>query len=313
MKIVFFGTSPFAAKILETLRALEHTVVAIVTRPDRQRGRDLAVHPSAVKQVAIKLFPSTPIFQPEKASTEAFCLELKAFEPELFLVVAYGEIIRTNLLSIPTKACVNIHASLLPEYRGAAPIQRCIMDGKKTSGITFMEMVLQMDAGAILKQVEVPIPEEMNVRELEAALLSSAEKALPEFLLNIDRYLACKTEQIQDKVSFAAKITPQDSVLDWTLEGEKICNQIRGLSPSPGVFIKIQFGEEVKRLKILSAKYTHKLISQVGILTVSRSGMEISCKDGFIEPLIVQLEGKRAMKTDEFLRGVSKHFSLVVE
>lgn len=311
MRIVFFGTSPFAAKILETLAALEHSVVAIVTRPDRQKGRDLAVRPSAVKEVGMKLFPVTPLFQPEKASTEAFCAELKALQPELFLVVAYGEIIRTNLLSLPSKACVNIHASLLPEYRGAAPIQRCIMDGKKVSGVTFMEMVLQMDAGAILKQVEVSIPEEMNVRELEEALLAAAREALPEFLSNIDTYLAHKQEQPKEGVTFAAKITPQDCLLDWNQEGEKIRNQIRGLSPSPGVFIKIKFGEEVKRLKILSAVAHSQPVEQVGVLNVTRTSIKISCKDGFLEPTLIQLEGKKAMKTEEFLRGASKHFSLV--
>lgn len=311
MKIVFFGTSPFAAKILETFAHLDHSVVAVVTRPDRQRGRDLAVRPSAVKEVALKLFPSIPVFQPEKASTDSFCAELKSLEPDLFLVVAYGEIIRTNLLSVPSKACVNIHASLLPEYRGAAPIQRCIMDGKKVSGVTFMEMVLQMDAGAILKQVEVSIPEQMNVKELEESLLAAAIGSLPEFLLNIDTYLAHKKEQPAEGVTFAAKITPQDCVLEWTQEGEKICNQIRGLSPSPGVFIKIRFGEEVKRLKILSAKSYKDNPSQIGALEVTRTSLKISCKDGFIEPTFIQLEGKKAMKTEDFLRGVSKHFSLV--
>lgn len=312
MRIIFFGTSAFSAAILESIIQMGHTVLGVVTRPDRARGRDLKLMPSPVKAFVQKTFPNIPVFQPEKASTDSFCEELKALSPELFLVVAYGEIIKQNLLSVPLKACVNIHTSLLPEYRGAAPIQRCIMDGKAFSGVTFMEMALKMDAGDILKQEVVPVPLEMTGIQLEQSLLAKAKEALPELLSNFDFYYANKRPQDETKVTFAAKISPDDSVIDWEKDGEKIYNQIRALSPSPGVFIRLQFGEEVKRLKVLSGKFHPDIVEKTGQLFVDRSSMKISCKNGFLEPLIVQLEGKKAMRTEEFLRGVSKHFSLAI-
>ncbi len=312
MRIIFFGTSSFSVGILECLISSGHSIEAIVTRPDRPRGRDLKLQPCPVKEFSMKVLSNIPVFQPEKASTDLFCEELKKFNPDLFLVVAYGEIIKSNLLSIPSKGCVNIHTSLLPEYRGAAPIQRCIMDGKEFSGVTFMEMVLKMDAGDILKQEIVPILPEMNVIELEAALLSAAKQSLPDLLCNFDEYYAGKKKQDESKVTFAAKISPEDCVIDWEKSVESIHNQIRAVSPFPGAFIKLQFGLEIKRLKILSSKIHKGPIEKIGVLFVDRTSIKISCKEGLLELLFVQLEGKKAMKTEEFLRGVSKHFSLEV-
>jgi len=311
MKIVFFGTSSFAVGILESLVSSGHSIAAIVTRPDRPIGRNLKLTHSPVKEYALKFLPNIPLFEPEKASTDAFCETVKSFSPDLFLVVAYGEIIKQNLLSIPGKGCVNIHTSLLPEYRGAAPVRRCLMDGKTVSGVTFIEMVLKMDAGAVLKQETVSIPEDMNFAELEETLLTLSKKILPEFLDNFDRYWSLRKEQDETKVSFAAKISPEDCVIDWSNTAKVVRNQIRGLSPYPGVFIRIKFGEEIKRLKILSAAICNEPVSKSGELYVDRAKIRISCSDGFLEPLWVQLEGKKAMKVDDFLRGVSKSFSLV--
>lgn len=312
MRIVFFGTSSFSVGILECLVSSGHSIEAIVTRPDRPRGRDLKLQPCPVKEFGMKSLPNVPLFQPEKASTDLFCEELKKFNPDLFLVVAYGEIIKSNLLSIPSKGCVNIHTSLLPEYRGAAPIQRCIMDGKEISGVTFMEMALKMDAGDILKQEIVPILAEMNVVELEAALLAAATRSLPEFLSEFDNYYANKKKQDESKVTFAAKISPEDCIVDWEKSVESIHNQIRALSPFPGTFIKLGFGSEIKRLKILSSKIHKEPVEKAGVLFVDKTTIKISCRDGLLELLFVQLEGKKAMKTEEFLRGVSKHFNLEV-
>ncbi|MES2199193.1 MAG: methionyl-tRNA formyltransferase [Chlamydiota bacterium] len=312
MRIVFFGTSSFSVGILECLASSGHSIEAIVTRPDRPRGRDLRLQPCPVKEFSMNFLPNVPLFQPEKASTDLFCEELKKFNPDLFLVVAYGEIIKSNLLSIPSKGCVNIHTSLLPLYRGAAPIQRCIMDGKEVSGVTYMEMALKMDAGDILKQEVVPIPSEMNVIELEGALLSAAKQSLPELLANFDEYYAKKQRQDESKVTFAAKISPEDCVIRWEESAQAIHDRIRALSPFPGTFIKLQFGSDVKRMKILSSRIHKESVEKPGVLFVDRTCIKISCKDGLLELLFVQLEGKKAMQTEEFLRGVSKHFSLAL-
>ncbi len=184
------------------------------------------------------------------------------------------------------------------------------MDGKSVSGVTFMEMVLKMDAGAILKQERVSVLPEMNAGELEEALLVAAKKSLPDLLSRYDMYYSERKEQDQSKVTFAAKISPEDCILDWGQGVEAVHNRIRALSPFPGAFIRLRFGSEVKRLKILSSQVNKEVISEPGTLHVDRTGFKIACKDGLLELLFVQLEGKKSMKSEEFLRGVSKHFSL---
>jgi methionyl-tRNA formyltransferase len=312
MKIVFFGTSSFSAQVLECLSSLPHEILAVVTRPDRPQGRDLRLKPSPVKAFSLAHLSGALVLEPEKASDASFCDQLKSLEPDLFLVVAYGQILKQNLLSVPKKACVNIHTSLLPKYRGAAPMQRCLMSGDAASGVTFMEMAVKMDAGDILKQDVVPITPNMNHGELEEALLASAKRCLPEFLLHFDEYYAHKKAQDEALVSIAPKITAEDCVICWNRPVQQVHDQIRALSPSPGVFIQLQFGEKIKRLKILASKPLLSPASvEAGVLYVDREMIKISCQDGFLVLSTVQLEGKKAMQAEEFLRGVSKNFSLV--
>ncbi len=310
MRIVFFGTSFFAAEILHSLQSVPCEVVAIVTRTDKPQGRDLKVGMSPVKQRALESFPEVPLLQPEKASTDAFSETLKAFQADLFLVVAYGEILKTNILSIPSKACINIHASLLPKYRGAAPMQRCLMAGEPESGVTFMEMVLKMDAGDILLQKRVSIPQDMNGPELEEALLAASKEALPEFISHFDSYYSKKTPQIEGLVTFAAKISPEDSVIDWTQPARSIYNQIKALSPSPGVYVKLLFGPKSKRLKILKSQVSEISSGIPGTLSMDKFSLTVECGEGSLNLLEVQLEGKKSMAIEEFLRGVPKHLSL---
>ncbi len=312
MRIVFFGTSVFSARILECLQALDCEIVGIVTRPDRPYGRNLVLKHSPVKEYALKALPGVPLFFPEKASTEEFALQLKGLRADLFLVVAYGEILKQNILSIPLKACLNIHTSLLPKYRGASPIQSALLNGDAVSGVTFMEMSLKMDAGDVLMQEEVLIGPNMNVVELEEALLKVSIKALPSFLRNFDSYYSQKKQQDPLLATFVSKITPADCVPDWNRSAQEIHNQIRALSPSPGVFVNIRVGEEVKRLKILSSEVKESLenssLERPGFVKISKSTIEIFCREGILSLLQVQLEGKKSLKTDEFLRGFSKNF-----
>ncbi len=312
MKIVFFGTSRFSAEILAFLYTLPHEIVAIVTRTDKPQGRDLRCQPSPVKQKALMLCPEVPILQPEKASTDSFCEELKAFDADLFLVVAYGEILRNNVLSIPSRACVNIHTSLLPKYRGAAPIQRCLMQGELASGVTFMEMALKMDSGDILLQEELVVSPEMDNAALEDALLHASFNRLPEFLDHFDSYYACKKAQNESEVTFAPKILPEDCVLVPARTADVLQNQIRALSPVPGAYIRIKLGAQEKRLKILKSRISQKVQSApMGSLWAENSILYLSTARGCLELLEVQLEGKKVMKVEDFLRGMPKYFSIV--
>ncbi len=313
MRIVFFGTSSFSAAILSALQKLNYDIVGIVTRPDRPQGRKLFLKSSAVKEYGLEFLPHVPIFQPEKASTEEFAEKLRDLTPDLFLVVAYGEILKQNILSIPEKACVNIHTSLLPKYRGASPIQAAILHGDSVTGVTFMEMALKMDAGDVLKQERVSIPLDMNVKELEEALCQTAMQALPEFLQNFDAYYLQKKPQDDSLATFVSKISPVDCIPDWNRSAEEIHNQIRALSPYPGVFIQIRVGDEVKRLKILASNVEEVKIETMqfpGSLYIDKSSVKITCQKGVLSLLQVQLEGKKSLKIEEFLRGMSKHFSL---
>lgn len=311
MKIVFFGTSRFSAEILAFLQTLPHEVVAIVTRTDKPQGRDLKCQGSPVKQKAQLICPNIPLLQPERASTDVFCESLKSFHADLFFVVAYGEILKDNILSLPSRACINIHTSLLPKYRGAAPIQRCLMQGDVVSGVTFMEMALKMDAGDILLQEEVPVSLEMDNASLEDALLRATLKRLPEFLENFDAYYAAKQKQKEELVTFAPKILSEDCLLDVSCGAEVLQNRIRGLAPSPGAYIYLQIDSQKKRLKILKSRSCpEKNIKEPGALWVENSFLYMATSKGSLEILEVQLEGKRVMKVEEFLRGMSKYFSI---
>ena len=312
MRIVFFGTSLFSASVLEFLVLQGFSIVGIVTRPDKPQGRDLKMGPSPVKQLAVSSNWNIPLFQPEKASTDIFCAQLQELQADLFLVVAYGEILKQNILSLPSKACINIHTSLLPKYRGAAPIQSCLKQGDTISGVTFMEMAQRMDAGDILKQEKVSIELDTNAEELEALLLQVTKKALPDLLLHFDDYYANKCPQEEEKATYVKKITAQDCIPDWTRSVEDLHNQVRALSPFPGIFIRLQIGKDVKRLKILKTSAEHSSVLSFGTLYRGSNFLKISCANGFLFLLRVQLEGKKSMQTEDFLRGIPKQTPFIL-
>ena len=327
MKVVFFGTPPFAGRILDFLIASGIQVVAIVTRPDRPKGRAQKLQPSAVKAIKNEKWLSIPLFQPEKASTEAFAKELKAFDADAFVVVAYGEIIKANILEIPKKGCINVHASILPKYRGAAPIQRAIMNGETKSGVTIMDMVLKMDAGAMYKVVEAPILENTTFGELEEKLCQLAGPALVEVLKKIDEGKAEKIEQDETQVTFAPKITQEDRLIDWGKDSQTLHNQIRGLSPVPGAYSVVDVGGEKKRLQIKKSKNisSHQENPEGEtpeetpggtpgqILAYGNGTWIVACGRGAIALEEIQLEGKKSLTTSEFIRGmpIPPKFSIV--
>ncbi|MBS0630087.1 MAG: methionyl-tRNA formyltransferase [Verrucomicrobia bacterium] len=304
MRIVFFGTPPFAAQILNYLIEAGHAVVGIVTRPDKPRGRSLQLIPSAVKALVQEKWPAVPLFQPVKASTEPFVEEVKQLKPDVFVVVAYGEIIKENLLKVPKKMCINIHASLLPKYRGAAPIQRAIMAGEKETGITIIEMALQMDAGAMLGMERVEIGEGTTFGELQAKLCEMSCPLVELVLKQIEQGTIQKIEQNPMDVTFAPKISFEDRIIHWDKSAEEIHNQIRGLSPEPGALCAVQVKGQKKSLTIRRAKKILNLSGKSGqCLSYKKNEWIVACGSGAISLLEVQLEGKKSMSIDEFLRG----------
>lgn len=305
MRIVFFGTSSFAARILAKLLESNHQVLAIVTRPDRLQGRHLQPSPPPVKEIASHLAPQIPLFQPEKASHPEFASTLLPYQADLFVVVAYGEIIKKNLLEMPHLGCINIHASLLPKFRGAAPIQRCLMAGEKETGITIIEMAPQMDAGDILAIESIPIDEEMTFGELEPKLCDLSVKLLFKTIDDFAKNTVVKIAQDHTLATLAPKLVPEEEKIDWSQPAEQIHNQIRAFSPSPSAWCQLMIGQDLKRLKIKKAKVISGMGGAPGeILRFDKTGWIIACGRDALQLQEVQLEGKKAMSAEDCMRGL---------
>ncbi len=305
MKVIFFGTSSFAARVLAFL--IEHNidVQAIVTRVDKPKGRNLEVSHPPVKQTALKICPQIPLLQPLKASTPEFAQILQTFDADLFVVVAYGEIIKQNILDLPKRCCINIHASLLPKYRGAAPMQRCLMDGVAETGISIIEMTQQMDAGDILAIQSIPVPLNMTLGELESQLCSLGCELVLKVIREIRAGSCRKQPQDHAAATIAPKITAEEEVIDWTKSAQDLHNQVRALSPFPGAWCKVFLGNQEKRLKIKRSIVEPELHAQTGtILQFSKEGCIVASGSGALRLLEVQLEGKKTMLIGDFVKGV---------
>ncbi|MDN3508436.1 MAG: methionyl-tRNA formyltransferase, partial [Candidatus Neptunochlamydia sp.] len=250
MRIVYFGTPSFAAEVLKFLIESGIEVIAIVTKPDRARGRSRKLAFSAVKELATKNYPDILLYQPDKASTTSFEQELRRFGADLFVVVAYGEIVKQELLDLPREGCINLHASLLPKYRGAAPIQFALLDGVKETGVTVIEMVAKMDAGDILAQGKIPIPTEMNGMELEEKLCALGKETLLRVIRNFSHYHSQRKPQDPKQVTFVQKIYPTMARIDWNQDAETIHHQIRAFSPCPGAWAEVEVNGQLKRIKV---------------------------------------------------------------
>lgn len=312
MKIIFFGTSLFAARVYRYLIKQQLQIVAVVTRTDKPKGRSLHLLPPPVKETCLEITPDIPLHQPLKASAPESADILKTYEADLFVVVAYGEIIKQNLLSMPRYGCINLHASLLPRYRGAAPMQRALMDGEKETGVTIIEMGVEMDAGDILGVVKTPIPESMNFGELDLTLSECGAPLLENVIRNIETCLAHKQSQDVSQVTFAPKLTAAEEEISWSKSATQLHNLIRALSPAPGAWCWVDIGGEKKRLKIKKAKVfkaSKKGLPGETIVFTKREWV-VACGEGALSLLEVQLEGKKSMPLEAFVCGLQGSPSL---
>jgi methionyl-tRNA formyltransferase len=304
MKLVFFGTSSFAARLLSFLIDHNVEIAAIVTRPDRPKGRTLQMLSPPVKEMAEAKCPHIPLYQPVKASTPEFAEVLRSYSADLFLVVAYGEILRQHILDLPSKGCINVHASLLPKYRGAAPMQRALMAGEKESGITIIDMVQQMDAGDMIERLKVEIPDAMTFGELDEALYKLACEALVKTLDAFKKGRVIKTPQDHALATLAPKITTEEAEIKWDGEAQAIHDKIRALSPFPGAWCWVKVGGERKRFKIKRSSVVHKQAAAAGSsLSFGKEGWVVACGRDALRLQEVQLEGKKSMAVEEFVKG----------
>ncbi len=307
MKIVFFGTPHFAAQILEFLLKNNIDVAAVVTKPDRPKGRSLALQPTPVKLAAQSCYPPLPVFQPEIVSVPEFAPVLESFKADLFIVVAYGEILKQHLLDMPRLGCINVHASLLPKYRGAAPIQRCIMEGQKESGVSIMYMVKKMDAGDVIKTAAVPIGPDMTYGELEQELCRTGSQTLLEVLREFENNIFHRTPQDPSLVTFAPKIELEDCEIHWDRPAAEIHNLVRGVNPHPGAWCKVRVRDKMLRLKVNKTQYVSMDHPNPGqIVAYGPEGLIINCSEGALRLLDLQLEGKKAMTAEELMRGIPR-------
>lgn len=304
MRIVFFGTPDFAAEVLDFLIQKKENIVAVVSKPDKPQGRSKQPVPVPVKLVAEK--HGIPVYQPEKISDPANIELIQGFNADLFVVVAYGEILKEHVLKAPKIACINLHASLLPKYRGAAPIQRAVMNGEVESGVTIMHMVKKMDAGNMIAQGVVPIGHETTSGQLSASLVEMGSQLM---LQTIERFKSgIPSESVQDesKVTFAPKIELEECRIDWNLSAEAVHNLIRGVNPEPGAWTMVSSGGQEKRLRVFkSLDHPEMILSTGEVVEASSKKAYVGCGQGALELIEVQPEGKKRMSFQDFLRGQS--------
>lgn len=305
MKLIFFGTPDFAAHVLSYLLAHGLKFEAVVTKPDRPKGRSLALLPTPVKQVAVA--QNIPLYQPEKASDLKFAELLASYKADLFVVVAYGEILKSHILALPKKGCINLHASLLPKYRGASPIQRSLIEGEKETGVTIMYMAEKMDAGDILEVAKVPIGPNMTFPELEHTLCQEGAKALLNVIVRLQHSQLKGIKQDPTLATLAPKIELEDCEIDWQKPAQSIHNLVRGVTPHPGAFAFVFIKGKKLRLKVNRTRCIEELQGKPGgLLAYGKKGLVVACGQGALELLEVQLEGKKAMPAKELMLGIAQ-------
>lgn len=307
-KIVFFGTPDFAARILHFLIGANLSIEAIVTQPDRPKGRNLQLSPSPVKQIGERHLQEVPIFQPIKASDPLFLSQLKSLNADLYVVVAFGQILPESLLDIPPLGCINVHASLLPKYRGAAPIHRVLMEGEAKTGIAIQKMVKQLDAGDVIRAAEWPISEEMTFGELEAALCELSKGLLLEVIQSYKEGIPQAKAQNSNNVTYAPKIAPEEAKMDWGKRAAELHNLVRAFNPKPGAWSWFEINGEKKRIKILRTRVSEERGVAGKIVRVSGNEVVVGSGFGSLALLEVQPEGKPKMSVVDWLRGL-KNFT----
>jgi len=296
MKVIFMGTPEFAVPSLEAL-IKEETVVCVVTRPDRPKGRGLELTSPPVKAVAEKY--KIPVLQPEKIKTEEFYRELEAFRPELIAVCAYGKIIPKSILELPPYGCINAHASLLPKYRGAAPVNWAIIRGEKTTGITTFFLDEGMDTGNMLLKKEVPIEEEDTSETLVEKLSHVGAELLIETIRRLKKGELDPIAQNDNEATYAPMLKKEDGIVDWRKSAEEIRNLIRGTLPWPGAQTKL----EGKLLKIYKAQVTEGKGSPGEVIKSGSGTLRIATGRGALDIKELQIEGGKRLEVEEFLRG----------
>jgi methionyl-tRNA formyltransferase len=300
-RVIFMGTPQFAVPSLAVLAdAPGFDVVAVVTQPDAPSGRGKALAMSPVKQFA--LAREIPVLQPESLKPQDAVDALRAYAPELIVVAAFGQILRKNVLEMPKFQCINVHASLLPRWRGAAPISAAIAAGDASAGVTIMLMEAGLDSGPMLSQRALPIGSEDTTGALTESLARVGAGLLIETLPGWVSGALTPRVQDESQVTFAGRIQKEQGRIDWSQPAAHVERHIRAMSPWPSAFTTLQ-GKQLKILRAALATTNLPAKPAIGAIVVDRNQVYAQCADGPLQMLAVQLEGKRAMPADVFARG----------
>ncbi|MDQ2077067.1 methionyl-tRNA formyltransferase [Marinimicrobium sp. ABcell2] len=307
LRIVFAGTPDFAARQLQALLASEHQVIAAYTQPDRPAGRGKKLTASPVKQLAQA--QQILVYQPATLKTQEAQAQLAALEADVMVVVAYGLILPQAVLDIPRLGCINIHASLLPRWRGAAPIQRAIQAGDTVSGVTIMQMDAGLDTGDMLVKAQCPIEPEDSAGDLHDRLAELGGPATLETLRQLQAGTATPEVQDDSESCYAPKISKAEAALDWRRPAPELARQVRAFNPFPIAFMRT--GEQEQPIRVWAA---HALDSQSTaesgtVIAAAPTGLDIACGEGVLRLETLQLPGKKAMSVADLLRGHPGSFS----
>jgi len=295
------GTPDFAVGSLQALcESGKHEILAVVTQPDRPKGRGNKLLQTPVKEYA--LAQGLTVYQPQKVKTPEFVELLHELQPELIVVAAFGQFLSKEILELPKYGCINVHASLLPKYRGAAPIQYAIIKGEKESGVTIMQMDIGMDTGAMLDKVVVPIAENTTMGELHDALREQGAALLLQVIDKIATGTAVAEPQDNEQATYATLLDRSMEHIDWSKTAQEVHNLIRGFNPAPSTFTKLPNG---KSLKIWGSKMTAKSSAAAAgtVIETGKHSFFVACGEGVLEITEVQPESKKRMPAQVFLNG----------
>ena len=301
MRIVFMGTPDFAVGSLKALcECGKHEIVGVITQPDRPKGRGNKMLMTPVKEYALE--QGYEVYQPEKVKTPEFVQILRSMQPELIVVAAFGQFLSHEILTMPKYGCINVHASLLPKYRGAAPIQYAIIKGEKESGVTIMQMDIGMDTGAMLDKVVVPIGENTTMGELHDELKEKGAQLLLEVIEKIEAGTAVAEPQNNDEATYATLLDRSMERIDWTKPAQDVHNLIRGFNPAPSTFTTLPNG---KNLKLWCSRMTDKTAdAKPGtVVEISKRSFFVACGSGVLEITELQPESKKRMPAQVFING----------
>lgn len=309
LNIIFAGTPDFAATHLQALLNSEHNVIAVYTQPDKPAGRGKKLQASPVKQLAEA--HQIPVYQPKSLRKEEAQAELKALNADVMVVVAYGLILPEAILNAPKYGCLNVHGSLLPRWRGAAPIQRAIWAGDNETGITIMQMDVGLDTGDMLHKVVCPIEPKETSASLYAKLAELAPPALLEVLNGLTSGQFVPEKQQEELANYAEKLTKEEAKLDWNLTACQLERNIRAFNPAPIAYLTLDINGVEERVKIYQADVLAHQNKMAGtVLSADKNGIQIATKNGVLNITQLQPQGKKPMSVQDFLNGRGDWFKV---